>query len=86
MWDALNGKVYRKFPSMPIDVGPFGLGLITPHIEYKGEEYHVDSSLLILEGCIEETCNCGRWYYNWNGTEFKLVLRQPTRLPPSCAK
>jgi hypothetical protein len=83
MWDALSGMVYLRFPAMPIDVGPFG---VPPAIQYKGEEYRLDSSLLVLEGCIEETCDCARRYYNWNGSEFKLVLRQPTRMPPSCTK
>jgi hypothetical protein len=86
MWDALTGNVHLKLPSMPIDVGPFGVGGSTPPIEYKGEEYRVDSSLLILEGCIEDTCDCARRYYSWNGTKFNLILRQATRMPPSCTK
>jgi hypothetical protein len=86
MWDASSGKVHLAFPSMPIDVGPFGDGVVSPHIMYKGEEYRLDSSLLILEGCVEETCDCGRRYYNWNGSQFRLVLKAPTPMPPSCRK
>jgi len=86
MWDALSGKVYLKLPSMPIDVGPFGIGVIAPPIESTGEEYRLDSSLLIVEGCVEDTCDCGRRYYNWNGRQFKLILKRTTRMPPECRK
>jgi hypothetical protein len=86
MWDALSGKVYLNFPSMPIDVGPYGDGVVSPRITYKGEEYYVNSSLLILEGCVEQTCDCARRYYNWNGSQFRLILTEPTRMPPSCTK
>jgi hypothetical protein len=86
MWDALSGKAYLTLPAMPIDVGPFGIGLVTPAVEYKGEEYRLDSSLLILEGCVEETCDCSRRYYNWNGSQFELIRKQQTPMPPSCRK
>lgn len=85
MWDALTGKVFLKFPSMPIDIGPFGLGVLASPVEYRGEEYRLDSSLLIVEGCIEETCDCSRRYYKWSGSEFKLIERERTRVPPRCA-
>ena len=87
MWDALNGKLYySNFPSMPIDVGPYGDADNPVQIIYAGEEYRPDSSLLILEGCVEDTCDCGRRYYHWNGKQFKLVFREPVRMPPRCLK
>ena len=87
LWDAITGKFHGFFPSSgAIDVGPYGIGQVSPPVTYKGEEFHANSTLLILEGCIEDTCDCGRRYYNWSGKEFKLILRQPTRMPPSCTK
>jgi hypothetical protein len=86
MWDALTGKFYRNFPAMPIDVGPFSDGVTTTRPDYKGEEYRLDSSLLIVEGCVEDTCDCGTRYYNWSGSRFKLILKQPTVPPPSCPR
>jgi hypothetical protein len=71
MWDAVTGKVSRNFPAMPIDVGPFS----DSPIEYRGEEYRVDSSLLILDGCIEDTCDCATRYYRWDGSRFRLLQR-----------
>jgi hypothetical protein len=46
MWDALTGKVYRQFPFGPINIGPYVLGANLPPVEYKGEQYRLDSTLL----------------------------------------
>jgi hypothetical protein len=86
MWDALTGKFFRNFPAMPIDVGP---GVTTSGWPaYAGEVYRLDSSLLIVDGCVEDTCDCGRRYYNWNGSKFNLILKQATipAPPPSCPR
>jgi hypothetical protein len=86
MWDGLNGKFYRWFPFGPINVGPYGLGSTVPPVGYKGEQFRVDSTLLIVEGCIEGTCDCATRYYNWNGGELKLILSRASRKPPRCSK
>ena len=70
----------------PIDVGPYSDGSNFPLLVHKGEEYRTDSSLLVVEGCIEDTCDCARRYYNWNGRRFNLLLRQATPIPPKCKK
>jgi hypothetical protein len=85
-WDVLTGRFYPHFPFGPVNVGPYGLGESLPPVEYKGEEYRVDSSLLVVEGCIEGTCDCATRYYALNGKQFKLVLRRPVRMPPDCLK
>ncbi len=86
LWDALTGKVYQQFPAQPIDVGPYRDGSNDAMVEYKGEEYHVGSSLLIVEGCVEQTCDCARRYYRWDGKAFKLLLRQSVPMPTECKK
>ncbi len=85
IWDGSTGEVYLRFPSMPIDVGPFLGGGVSPSVEYKGEEFRADSSLLIIEGCVEQTCNCARRFYNWDGKRFKLLMRQAVQKPLACA-
>lgn len=83
MWDAVNGKFYGRLPPGVINVGPFdaaGGGVI----EYKAEEHHADSSLLIVDGCSGAVCDCAVRYYRWSGDEFELILRQPSRLPVKC--
>jgi hypothetical protein len=76
MWDALNGKVFLNIPAMPLDVGPFfDRGVGSPSIKYKGEQYRIDSNLLIIEGCIENTCDCATRYYRWDGNLFRLLKR-----------
>jgi len=86
MWDALTGKLYRHFPFGPINVGPYNVGSSAPPVAYRGEQYRVDSTLLIVDGCIEGTCDCATRYYNWNGSAFKLLLNQPSRTAPNCSK
>jgi hypothetical protein len=86
LWDALTGKFYHRFPFGSINVGPYGLGAASRPIEYEGEQYRLDSSLLILEACIEDTCDCARRYYSWNGSQFQLILKQASSMPPNCQK
>jgi hypothetical protein len=61
MWDAINGKVYQRLPPGVIDVGPFNSGT-DELIEYKGED-RADSSLLIVDACVEASCDCATRYY-----------------------
>jgi hypothetical protein len=85
MWDARTGKLYRNFPFDPIDVGPFSDEQAAP-IEYAGETFRANSRLLIIDGCREDTCDCGVKYYLWNGTVFQMLRKRVSRIPPSCKK
>lgn len=87
MWDAVTGKFYQRVPPGVIDVGPYeARDAQPPGLVYKGEQYQPNSSLLIVEGCIEDTCDCATRYYRWTGTRFKLLLRQAVRMPERCLK
>ena len=87
MWDAVSGKFYQRIPPGVIDVGPYPRhGVQPPGIVYQGEQYQPNSSLLIVEGCVEDTCDCATRYYKWTGSQFKLILRQPVRMPETCLK
>ena len=85
MWDAATGRFYERVPPGVIDVGPYDWRPPqSPGIVYQGEQYRPDSSLLIVEGCVEDTCDCANRYYQWTGSRFKLILRQPVRMPERC--
>ena len=86
MWDAVTGKLYRQLPPGAIEVGPFESRDASPQLVYKGEEYRPNSTLLIVEGCIEDSCDCATRYYRWTGSRFHLVLQQPVRMPGRCAR
>ena len=86
VWDALNGRFYQRLPFGAINIGPFDAGPLVPPIEYGGEQYHADSTLLFVEGCFGENCDCGIRYYNWTGRRFRLISKRPTRKPPDCTK
>jgi hypothetical protein len=85
MWDAISGKFYQRLPPGVIDIGSFDAGG-GRSVEYKGEQYRTNSSLLIVEGCVEDTCDCSQRYYQWTGSQFKLILRQPVPMPDACLK
>jgi hypothetical protein len=84
MWDAISGKVF------PLPFGPFNVGPFTTkgggRIEYGGEEYRLDSALLVLEGCREGSCACAKRYYFWNNGRFQLVRSTDVQLPLNCTK
>jgi len=87
MWDALTGKFYQRLPPGAIDVGPYARRGVQPSgIVYKGEQYQPNSNLLIVDGCIADTCDCAMRYYKWTGSQFTLILRQPVRMPERCLK
>lgn len=83
MWDAKTGRVYRDFPFGAIDVGPYSSAR-GQTIEYAGEQYRPDSTLLVLDGCLEGTCDCAERYYAWTGTGFRKISRYPDQLPVEC--
>lgn len=87
MWDAVSGKFYQRIPPGVIDIGPYARrGVQPPGIIYNGEQYQPNSSLLIVEGCVEDTCDCAKRYYRWTGSRFLLLLRQPVQMPDRCLK
>jgi hypothetical protein len=81
MWDAFSGRFYPDLGIPAIQVGPFGPAA---SLLYAGEEHHADSSLLVVDACFEDTCDCAKRYYVWRGGKLRLVLRTPEKLPPEC--
>lgn len=86
MWDAATGRLfYRDLPFQSLNIGPFtSAGSRSPQITYSGEEYRLDSDLLIIEACFGETCDCAKRFYLWTGSRFKLVQKQAVQLPTHC--
>ena len=84
LWDARTGAFYRDLPFGPLDVGPYGDLKGHPVITYAGASYRADSSLLILDGCFEGTCDCAKRFYVWKSSVFQLIQRQPGRVPRKC--
>ena len=89
MWDAATGKVFdHESPLGPINVGPYydSSRPGAPLSSYEGESYRFDSRLLVIEGCREQTCDCAKRYFEWTGSKFRLILRQPVQMPAECVK
>jgi hypothetical protein len=62
--------------------GPFALlGYDLAYVYEGGEEqldFRTDSRLLIARGCPGEK-DCGTYYYEWTGEQFKLIRKSPAQ-------
>jgi hypothetical protein len=77
--DLKTGAVYE---------GPFGaLRKATMCLEgtpeAPGIAFQRESALLVLKGCPDFK-NCGAYYYQWTGSEFKLLRRDLLAQTPNC--
>lgn len=77
--DAVSGRLYPAVPFVGLAV-PYQ-GAATGR-EYEGLEYRLNSSLLIADGCPEDSKsddsskfekNCGIRYYKWERDRFVLI-------------
>jgi hypothetical protein len=83
MWDARSGRLfYSGLPIGAVDVGPFGPPF--SDLVYKGEDFRRNSRLLVIQGCIEGTCDCATWYFEWTGLRFRKIESRPVQLPLKC--
>ena len=82
----MTGKFYSLLPPGIIQVGPFGAEGPATSLTYKGEQFRKDSSLLIVDGCVEDTCDCATRYYVWKGIRFKMISRQRVHMPLKCTE
>ena len=73
--DTQSGHVYDG----PVGIPPHG-SFFGPNVEEDktGIFYSPNSSLFIVVGCPNYK-KCGSYYYNWNGTQFKLLRQIPMR-------
>jgi hypothetical protein len=73
--DAVSGQVFDT----PFEYYAWGGLLLNkdygPYLE--DISFHKNSRLLIIRGCPDEK-NCGTYYYEWTGSQLKLLTRIPT--------
>ena len=72
--DARTGQLYRDMPYGTLDIMNPGSK------DYAGLSFRLDTSLLIVEGCIDvdqHPAGCSRSYYNWIPPLF-ILLRKET--------
>src|SRR5215469_12641927 len=74
--DAINGKTFDppfKTVAMPLVEG----GRL-----YQGVVYHLNSRLLIVDGCPDEDdAKCGTYYYEWKDGQLQLLPFDPQPIP-----
>ncbi len=66
--DAKDGRLYDA----PFRVLAWGVPMMKESVEPLA--YNLDSRLLIARGCPEEA-NCGSYFYEWTGTQLKLIRK-----------
>jgi hypothetical protein len=75
--DAADGKVYRApFRVLGWQMVKFEGKLAADDDKFEPLSYQKQSRLLIARGCPEEK-NCGSYFYEWTGTQFKLLRQVP---------
>ena len=64
----------------PFGALPEGVVYLGPNVEEDktGLFYRLNSSLFIVAGCPRFK-DCGTYYYEWSGTQFRLLRRIPMK-------
>lgn len=74
--DAKTGELYREMPYGTLD---------TSGTAYGGLSFRIDSTLLIIEGCVDtdqqEIPDCSRAYYRWSPPRFIIIRKVPLPVP-----
>ncbi len=77
--DAVSGRLYYPIPFSALALPYQGTA---SGRDYRGLEYHLNSALLIADGCPEDSetgesgergKNCGTRYYKWEQNRFVLI-------------
>src|SRR5581483_12123079 len=80
--DAANGAIYRApFRNLGWAMRKYE-GVASNDDKFKQLDYRLDSRLFIARGCPEET-NCASYFWEWNGSQFKLLRRIASTPLPS---
>ena len=85
--DAETGAVYEgPFGALPHAVLYYGKALrydrnAKGEYEYDDLSYSLKSRLLIARGCPNDA-NCAAYFYEWTGTQFKLLRKIPAAPEP----
>lgn len=77
--DARTGDVYEG----PFGALPKATVCLDGNAAEPGISFRRDSSLLILKGCPDFK-DCGVYYFQWTGSEFKLLRKDPLAQPSHC--
>jgi hypothetical protein len=75
--DARNGKIHgMPFGAVAMSFMRYADGSTETDESFKRIEYKLDSRMLLIRGCPEQT-NCGSYYYEWTGSAFRLIRKIP---------
>ena len=76
--DAKTGAVYPgPFRNLSWELRQYEGKLRSDDEKFEQLSYHPDSRLLIARGCPGET-NCASYFWEWTGSQFKLVQKIPS--------
>ena len=75
--DAKSGALWKApFRVLAGGFSKYADGSKTTDSDFRRLVYHRDSRLLIARGCPEED-NCGEYFYEWTGSEVRLLRQDP---------
>jgi hypothetical protein len=81
--DASNGSVHPgPFRNLGWDLRRYEDRIASDATGFQPLEYRLDSRLLVARGCPEET-DCASYFWEWSGSEFKLIRKIPSAPIPN---
>ena len=76
--DAKTGAVYRgPFRNLSWDLRKYEGKIRSDDEKFEQLAYRLESRLLVARGCLEET-DCASYFWEWTGSQFKLLQKIPS--------
>ena len=76
--DAATGTIYSgPFRNLGWEMRKYENRLASNDEKFEPLEYRLDSRLLVARGCPEEA-NCASYFWEWTGSQFKLIQKVPS--------
>lgn len=76
--DAATGEIHRApFKSLGWQLRKYEGKYKADDDKFEQLVYKLDSRLLVARGCLDESEKCASYFWDWNGSQFKLIKTIP---------
>ena len=81
--DAATGEIHRApFKSLAWQLGKYEGKYKSNDDKFEQLAYKLDSRLLVARGCLDDSEKCASYFWEWTGTQFKLIKTIPAEVIP----
>jgi len=79
--DAASGEIHRApFKSLGWQPRKYEGKYKSNDDKFEQLAYRLDSRLLVVRGCLDESDKCASYFWEWNGGQFKLIKTIPAEV------